>query len=124
MVTLINGFDLLEGHEDDFVAGWLKLSDELADAPGFRGACLYRGEQGVSEFAFVNIAEWDSAEAWRAAISRPGFQARLRDLNGASGHPGLYTPVCQVVRNDTKGAVDQRIPTTRWSCTTPGGERR
>jgi hypothetical protein len=46
-----------------------------------------------ADFRFVNVALWESAEAFRAAISQPEFRATAGPF---ASHPSLY----EVVRAD------------------------
>jgi hypothetical protein len=47
-----------------------------------------------ADFQFVNIAHWQTAEDFRAAIQSPGFLESAAGLAGYRSHPGLY----QIVR--------------------------
>ncbi|WP_425302727.1 antibiotic biosynthesis monooxygenase family protein [Nocardia wallacei] len=58
----------------------------MSAAPGFRDNRLHRAVDPDTRFQLVNIAHWDSPEAWDAARSNPRFQQRL------SAAPDFATP--------------------------------
>jgi heme-degrading monooxygenase HmoA len=92
-VVLINLFEVPPGADEGFIAGWERARDFLAAQDGYRSTTLHRSLGGEAEFRFVNVAEWASPAAFRAATSHPDFPGR--DLP-FPGHPGLY----QVLRED------------------------
>jgi len=91
MVTLINTFTV-HGDTAEFERVWQESAEFMRARPGFLG---YRfGRSTTSENVYVNVAEWESPEALRAATEGPEFQehrARLRAL--ATSVPAFYTPL-------------------------------
>ncbi|MHC1558987.1 antibiotic biosynthesis monooxygenase family protein [Actinomycetospora sp. C-140] len=98
-VTFINVFEIAREDVAAFTAGWREMAAVMASAPGFRDAELHEALAGETRFQLVNVAHWDSEDAWRAAAARPEMQAAVRRLGGepaqraATHHPGLYRPV-------------------------------
>jgi heme-degrading monooxygenase HmoA len=96
-VVLINPFEVPPEADEPFVAGWERARDFLAGREGFRTTALHRALRADAEFRFVNVARVDSPQAWRDAISDPGFPGGRMPF---PAHPSLY----EVVHED--GAPD------------------
>ena len=92
--VLINPFEVPQGQADEaFLAGWQRAAEYMRTQPGFVGTRLHRAVMAEARFRFVNIAEWESAEDFPAAVTSEGF--RQLASNGPSGQPALY----QLVRS-------------------------
>jgi heme-degrading monooxygenase HmoA len=97
-LVLINLFSMPPEMVDRFIANWEANVSDANGAPGFRGTRLHRAIDPDAQFPVVNIARWDSAEEWQAAVSRY-FSAPKEGsgaLEGGAGpvpHPALYTVV-------------------------------
>ena len=90
-VTLINCFEIPEGREEEFRAGWLKLTAAIKDAPGYMGTTFYRRTSDFAgRFAFINVATWKDRDSWQAATSTPEFLAILKNMKDFPGYPGLF----------------------------------
>ena len=93
-IVLINPFEVPEGQPDEaFLAGWQRAADYMQAQPGFLGTRLHRALSPDAKFRFINVAEWETPEAFGAAVTSPEF--RQLAGNGPAGHPGLY----QLVRS-------------------------
>ena len=103
-VVLINAFEVPSGEDQSFLAGWERAHDFLLGQPGYRSSQLHKSVELGAEFRYVNVAVWDSEDAFRAATSRPEF----RDIS--TEHP-IHSSVYEVV------SADQRwtLPSTRHS---------
>lgn len=89
--TLINPFEVPEGEDERFVAGWERARAALADQRGYLGTRLHRSV-GEAEFRYVNLARWSSPLMFARATQRPEF----RDAGAAipyRSHPALYSVV-------------------------------
>jgi heme-degrading monooxygenase HmoA len=89
-VTLINLFTVPAGEADAFADRFRATTEALKDVDGFEGTELHRNS-GVGDptYEFVNIAQWASAEAWRAAL--PKIIAAASALgSGVVPKPALY----------------------------------
>ena len=82
-LVLVNLFTLPLQAVDGFVTGWPASTAGLAHAPGFRGTRLHRAVSQASRYQIVNVAQWNSAEDWQAALS--GFQPRGERRRQAAG---------------------------------------
>src|SRR3981189_2071007 len=73
-------------------------------SPGYRSSQLHKSTETSADFRYVNVAVWDSEDAFRAATSRPEF----RDIS--TEYP-FHSSVYEVV------SADQRwtLPSTRHS---------
>jgi heme oxygenase (mycobilin-producing) len=103
-VVLINAFEVPSGEDQSFLAGWEQAHDFLLGQPGYRSSQLHKSTESSADFRYVNVAVWDSEDAFRAATSRPEF----RDIS--TEYP-FHSSVYEVV------SADQRwtLPSTRQS---------
>ncbi|HXQ17557.1 MAG TPA: antibiotic biosynthesis monooxygenase family protein [Caulobacteraceae bacterium] len=70
-LTLVNLFTVPPGEADAFEARFKAVCAALDGMPGFEGTELHRNAGvGDQSYAFVNIAKWESAEAWREALPK------------------------------------------------------
>jgi heme-degrading monooxygenase HmoA len=89
-LTLINAFEVPGEQAEQFIAAWEKTRDYLAKQPGYVDTALHQAVMPGADFQFVNIAHWQTAEDFRAAIQSPGFLESAAGLAGYRPHPGLY----------------------------------
>ena len=75
-VVLINKFNVPPEGVEQFLQTWQADTAFLKTQPGFTSAQLHRGISGSC--TFVNIAVWESVDAFRRAFSQPEFQQRWR----------------------------------------------
>ena len=54
---------------------------------------LHQAVTPGTDFQFVNIGRWQSAEDFLAATQSPGFRESAAGLAGYRPHPGLYRVV-------------------------------
>jgi heme-degrading monooxygenase HmoA len=88
-VVLINPFEVPTAVPDEqFLAGWQRAADLLRTRPGFGGSRLHRALSPDARFRFVNVAEWESAQDFQAAVSDPAF-AELA-ASSPPNYPALY----------------------------------
>ena len=94
-VVLINAFEVPEGRDDEFLEAWQRAADALKGQDGYLTAHLHRSLAPNADFRFVNVALWESAEAFTAATSRPEFRAKTPPF---PFHPALYEVVREADR--------------------------
>ncbi|MBO3459400.1 antibiotic biosynthesis monooxygenase [Aetokthonos hydrillicola Thurmond2011] len=91
-ITLINVFTVSLGKEDEFIRLWNETAHLMKKEPGFIDTKLHRSLDPNAEFAFINIAHWESQQNWQQAIdSNPKLQdwwAQIALISQA--HPALY----------------------------------
>ena len=92
-ITLINVFEIHARDVESFMEGWRERAEFMSTQPGFRSFRLHRALSPDSRFQLVNVAEWDSADALRAATADERFQNSARDSMGkfeVTAHPAVY----------------------------------
>jgi heme-degrading monooxygenase HmoA len=113
MVVLINPFEVpAETSDEEFLAGWERAAAYLQAQPGFVGTVLHRAlSPDDAPFRFVNVAEWESPQAFAAAVTSDGFR-RLARNSPSPGHPALYTVVRTAGRQGVEAPtrVDEGVP--------------
>jgi len=66
-------------------------SSTVEDEPGYISTKLHKAISPDARFHLVNIAEWESVEAFQAALDNPELQDIAKDLPSDIPHyPGLY----------------------------------
>jgi heme-degrading monooxygenase HmoA len=90
-VTLINPFEVPDGEDATFVAGWERVTATLADQRGYLGTRLHRAV-GDADFRFVHLARWSSPLMFARATGRPAFLEASAEVPYRR-HPGLYSVV-------------------------------
>jgi heme oxygenase (mycobilin-producing) len=90
-VVLINPFEVPASAGERFIAEWRKAADYMRRQPGFVRTRLHRALSPEARFGFINIAEWESPEAFRQAIGKPEFASM------AAGSPSNYPALYEVV---------------------------
>lgn len=101
-VLLINPFRVFDGREAEFLELWDLTSAIFAASPGYRSARLARALDSQppgqrAPFTHVNVAEWETAEAYAAALRGPELRrlaGRYREV--CTFDPALYEVVRDV----------------------------
>lgn len=87
-VTLINAFEVPPSEDADFIATWERQREFLGAQEGYISTKLHKSLAPTADFRYVNVAEWESPQAFQAATSQPEF----RSLAGRFAfHASLYT---------------------------------
>ena len=94
-VVLINAFEVPEGQDEAFLEGWERVRAFLATQQGYLSTRLHRSLSPSADYRFVNVAVWQSAQAFQAATSQPEF------TNAAIPFP-FHASLYQVVREDQR----------------------
>ena len=89
-VTLINPFEVPEGDDERFLAGWERARAALADQRGYLGTRLHLSVG--DDFRFVNLARWSSPLMFARATGRAEFREAGAAIPFAA-HPALYSVV-------------------------------
>jgi heme oxygenase (mycobilin-producing) len=98
-ITLVNLFEIEPANLEAFLVGWRERAALMSKQPGFRYLQLLRALSPDSRFQLVNVAEWESADALRAATACEDFQASARravEEAGVTAHPGIYRVAFEV----------------------------
>jgi heme oxygenase (mycobilin-producing) len=94
-VVLINAFEVPEGEDEAFLDGWERLREFLCAQQGYLSTRLHRSLSPDANFRFVNVALWESEQAFRDATSQPALRAVPVAFRF---HASLY----EVVREDER----------------------
>lgn len=97
-VTFINIFEIAPEDVDAFAETWEQRAAIMSAKPGFIDTKLHRARAADGRFQLVNVAHWESQEAWEAATADPGFASRTSAARESTetpvtANPGLYDVV-------------------------------
>ncbi len=67
-VTLVNAIEVPEESVDQFIIDWNPDKGFIIRQPGFIDGTIYRSLLPGARFRFVNIARWESEDAWKNAL--------------------------------------------------------
>lgn len=93
-VVLINAFEVPEEEDQAFLDGWERQRAFLSAQGGYLSTRLHRSISPDADFRFVNVALWQSVQAFRAATSQPQFK------NAPAPFP-FHASLYEVVREDS-----------------------
>jgi quinol monooxygenase YgiN len=100
-VTLINVFIVPQEQEEEFLRRWRETSAHFQKTHGFIEAHLHRNSGvGNATFSFINIAKWESAEAWKSI--HDDYVPGEYSIPGIKGHPAIYDNIINLVNEDKK----------------------
>ena len=89
-VVLINAFEVPADRAEQFIKAWEETRDYLRFQPGYIETALHQALMPDAHFLFVNIARWETPEAFGAAMGSAGFRDSAAGLAGYVCYPGLY----------------------------------
>jgi len=95
-VTLINAFEVGADQLDQTITFWEKARDFLQTQPGYISTRLHQSLSPEARFQLVNVAQWESPEAFQAAIANMRRSNLGNDMKGTVFHAALY----RVIRTD------------------------
>jgi heme oxygenase (mycobilin-producing) len=107
--VFVNAFEIPPDQIDAFLEGWRDRADFMRRQPGFRGYRMLRALQPDSRFQLINVARWDSVEAFGTATANPDFQKQLQALNDnpdfdVHPNPGIYSVALEAEAANDSGA--------------------
>lgn len=90
-VLLINPFEVAKGQDREFLEFWNRAAALLKQKDGYVATYLQKAVAPGALFRYVNIAVWDSPEAFQNAVSDPEFRALVGPYMDMFPHfPGVY----------------------------------
>lgn len=92
-VTLINVFEVPAGSVDATVEYWEVHRDILATQPGYISTSLHRALLPDARFQLINIAQWESAEAFEAATRHMREVSTAKPPAGVKTSPALFQAI-------------------------------
>lgn len=94
-VTLINVFNVPSDKEEEFLRHWNQTTKVFRGKKGFIETHLHRNTgTGNQTFQFINIAKWESAEAWRSIHDE--YKPSEYGVPGIKGHPAIFETAMNV----------------------------
>ncbi len=82
---------------DQFIADWQRRSKIMGQEAGFISADLEKSLLKDHQYQIINVAHWQSYDAWVAANNNPDYAKKLAsDLGGTANvvvHRGFFRPV-------------------------------
>lgn len=88
-VVLINPFEVPEGKDEEFLAGWEAAKEYMERQKGYVSTRLHRSVDPKARFRFINVAEWESPQDFIAALNNPEFVA-IRNAVPFPHYPSVY----------------------------------
>ena len=97
-VILINPFVVPPGEEDKFIKEFAEVSEKFKSMPGFIDANLHRSINPEAPYAFVNVAHWESLQAFKSALTSPEFKEMHKNFH-YQGKASVYEVVKEYDHN-------------------------
>jgi heme-degrading monooxygenase HmoA len=91
-VVLINPFEVPPENEAEFLSGWETARDFMQRQKGYVSTRLHRSLDPTARFRFINVAEWESAADFQAALHHPEL-VQLRNVTPFVHYPALYAVI-------------------------------
>ena len=110
-VTLINVFEVPIEQVDHFITRWSERAALLAAKPGFVDTRLHRALSADARFQLVNVAHWETRDAWQAATDDQEFRRSADEARGEmpfAANPALYEVAMEVRRSRPASASRSR----------------
>ncbi|MEM7169839.1 MAG: antibiotic biosynthesis monooxygenase family protein [Pseudomonadota bacterium] len=89
-VVLINPFTVPVGKVDEAIKAWEAGRDFLSQQPGYISTKLHQSLTVDAQYQLINVAEWESPEAFRAATSAMRENGKFPPVEGVVVGPALY----------------------------------
>jgi len=93
-VVVINLLEVPEGMGAEALAAWDANAEFFRTQRGYIGTKLHQSVTPGAAYPLINVAEWERAEDFQAAITSAAFE-RIAAANPspATYHPGTYTVI-------------------------------
>lgn len=92
-IVLINAFEVPEGQREAAIAAWEAARDFLATQTGYISTALHGSVTSEARFELVNVARWESADAFKAATQAMREAGVFQPPDGVVANPALYTVI-------------------------------
>lgn len=90
-IKVINPFEVPQGRETEALAMWETFAEYFRKQPGYVSTELHQAISPDAKFSLINIAEWESPQAFQAALNNPELAEIAKTLPADIPHyPGLY----------------------------------
>lgn len=67
----------------------------LGHQPGYISTRLHRSLSPDATYALINVAEWETMEAFQAATTAMRASASIPRIEGVAGDPQLYSVIAE-----------------------------
>ncbi len=88
-VVLINVFEVPAGQDAAFLASWEQGKAIMERQPGYVSTAPHRSLDPTAKFRYINVADWESAQDFSAALNNPEFVA-YRNAVPFTHYPAVY----------------------------------
>ena len=95
-IVLINPFVVPEDKLDETIIMWEQARDYLQTQPGYISTALHQSLGPDATFRLINVAKWESADAFKTASKKMAAEANLPKIEDVVPNPALFT----VIRRD------------------------
>ena len=92
--VLINVFEVSEGKDEEFLAAWEQGKAIMERQPGYVSTALHCSLDPSAKFRYINVANWESAQDFSAALNNPEFVA-YRNVVPYTHYPSVYEVVAR-----------------------------
>lgn len=92
-IVLINPFTVPEGKVEESIVFWEKARDYLKGQPGYVSTKLHKSLKPDATYELVNVAVWESAEAFMTASQKMSKELKVQPVDGLMSDPSLYEVV-------------------------------
>lgn len=90
---LINTFTVPATMLNETIAMWEIARDFLDDQPGYVSTKLHKSLSPDAKYQLINVAEWESADAFKEATAKLQKAKILPHIEGVIPGPHLYTVI-------------------------------
>ena len=94
-ITLINAFVVPDGKEAEAIAFWKQAAEFMKKQPGYISTKLHQAILPDARFKLINVAKWESAEAFRKASQALRTKGGIKPVEGVIPNPSLYTVIIE-----------------------------
>ena len=91
--TVIVAYEVAHEDCERFMDSWEKANEYLREQPGFVSTALHKAVSANPDFRFVNIACWESEDAFRKATQTHEFREASARLVPFDIHASVYEVV-------------------------------
>lgn len=95
-VTLINAFIVPADKEAEAILFWEQAAEFMKRQPGYVSTALHRAILPDAKFKLINIAKWESVDAFKKASVALRTTSGIKPVDGVVPAPSLY----EVIRTD------------------------
>ncbi len=92
-LVLINPFEVPADKLEETIAMWEQARDFLQQQPGYISTALHQSVKPDARFQLINVAKWNSADAFMAATKKMWAEAGLPKIEGVVPNPALFTVI-------------------------------